>query len=239
VRERERGSSIYRVENKKRRIKRNSLTKREKNSSFSSQLSTSTTPASAAEVVITPPKVFPPNFVDPTTKWHVNERIIFRPAGYAIFKRLENLVNTTGKYPFVYGPPFLPGALKNSTTTKNATVVRAVGVIGTGVNATATALNFTSPVAGLGSDLAQAANNAIKVRNKRRTRERKKELGARERKKKRKNALDLDLDLSLSLSLSLPKPPQKRLITDHQRRLQPDRRQGRQCDRLQGEFRGL
>jgi hypothetical protein len=114
-------------------------------------------PASAAEVVVTPPRVFPPNFVDPTVNWHVNERIIFQPAGYRTFKRAEALVNATG-YPFVYG--YVPATgLKNTT---NATL-KAVGVVGTAVNATATALNFTSPVAGLGSDLAQAANNAIKV----------------------------------------------------------------------------
>lgn len=114
-------------------------------------------PASA-DVVIQTPKVFPPNFVDPTVTWHVNERAIFRPAGYRAFKRAEALLNATA-YPFVYG--YVPTTgLKNTT---NYTLV-AVGAVGTAVNATATALNFTSPVAGLGNDLAQTINNAIKVR---------------------------------------------------------------------------
>ena len=119
--------------------------------------------ASAENIVVTPPRVFPPNFVDPTVTWHVNERALFRPGGYRAFKRAEAIVNVTG-YPFVYGyvPP--PGTLKNAT---NATL-KAVGVIGTAVNATATALNFTSPVAGLGNDLAQATNNAIKVKRRER-----------------------------------------------------------------------
>ena len=75
-------------------------------------------------------------------------------------------MNTTG-YPFVYG--YVPATgLKNTT---NATL-KAVGIAGTAVNATATALNFTSPVAGLGNDLAQAINNAIKVRKREREGER-------------------------------------------------------------------
>ena len=72
----------------------------------------------------------------------------------------QAVLNATA-YPFVYG--YVPTTgLKNTT---NYTLA-AVGAVGTAVNATATALNFTSPVAGLGNDLAQAINNAIKVRRK-------------------------------------------------------------------------
>ena len=57
----------------------------------------------------------------------------------------QALLNATG-YPFVYG--YVPtSGLKNTT---NYTLA-AVGAVGTAVNATATALNFTSPVAGLGT----------------------------------------------------------------------------------------
>ena len=75
-----------------------------------------------------------------------------------VSKQGQALLNATA-YPFVYG--YVPATgLKNTT---NYTLA-AVGAVGTAVNATATALNFTSPVAGLGNDLAQAINNAIKVR---------------------------------------------------------------------------
>ena len=112
-------------------------------------------------IVITPPVK---NFtaVDPTvnaTAYPVPTWARLTAKEKTLSTQGQAVLNATG-YPFVYGyvPP--PGTLKNTT---NATL-KAVGVVGTSVNATATALNFTSPVAGLGNDLAQAINNAIKVR---------------------------------------------------------------------------
>ena len=111
-------------------------------------------------VVITPPVK---NFtaIDPTTN-----ATAYPVPTWARLTAKEKTASTQGQallnataYPFVYG--YVPtSGLKNTT---NYTLA-AVGAVGTAVNATATALNFTSPVAGLGSDLAQAINNAIKVR---------------------------------------------------------------------------
>ena len=111
------------------------------------------------KIVITPPKK---NFtaIDPTTNataFPVPTWARLTAKENTVAKQGQAVLNATG-YPFVYG--YVPATgLKNTTNYPLA----AVGVAGTAVNATATALNFTSPVAGLGNDLAQAINNAIKV----------------------------------------------------------------------------
>ena len=125
-------------------------------------------PATATgQVVVTLPKTFPPDFQDPTVRWHVNERAIFQPGAYRGFRRAENYLNTTGKYPIVYGYGPIGNATQKVLNATKAlrgnitmTVVNATATL---ANATAAAGNFTSPLAGAESDLAQAIVNALKV----------------------------------------------------------------------------